>query len=180
MALIAVPPDSDLNRASEIYGFTWSLEIISLFFVVSRMYSRIKLTRNVWWDDWFVCIAFVGLCSDSATHILTDLDFGLHHLSIMDRLCWPGLRKAFILHSSKTDPRHYQTQYDITSHVHVQYLDREDICRTLDRTNCRTQQMEEMGASVDICQRFHHGCDHLDTVLRTMQSRASCLGQGLG
>ncbi|CAF9938565.1 MAG: hypothetical protein HETSPECPRED_001111 [Heterodermia speciosa] len=58
MAMIAEPHGGDLNRAAEIYGFTWSLEIISLFFVVSRMYSRIKLTRNVWWDDWLVCIAF--------------------------------------------------------------------------------------------------------------------------
>ena len=63
MAMIAEPHGGDLNRAAEIYGFTWSLEIISLFFVVSRMYSRIKLTRNVWWDDWLVCIAFVGLYS---------------------------------------------------------------------------------------------------------------------
>ena len=98
----------------------------------------------------------------------------------MERLRWPGLRKASILYSSKTDPRRYQTQYDITSHVHVQYLDWEDICRTLDRTNCRNQQMAEMDASVDICQRLHYGCDYLDTVLRTMQSCASCLGQGSG
>ncbi|KAL8794420.1 MAG: hypothetical protein Q9195_003007 [Heterodermia aff. obscurata] len=58
MAMIAAPLGGDLNRAAEIYGFTWSLEIMSLFFVVSRMYSRIKLTRNVWWDDWLVCVAF--------------------------------------------------------------------------------------------------------------------------
>ena len=98
----------------------------------------------------------------------------------MDCLRWPGLRKASILHSSKSDPRHYQTQHDISSHVHVQHLDWEDICCALDRTNCRTQQMAEMAASVDICQRLHYGCDYLDTVLRTMQSGASCMGQGSG
>ena len=60
MPLGVPPPGGDMNRAGEVYGFTWSLEMISLLFVVSRMYSRIKLTRNVWWDDWLVCFAFVS------------------------------------------------------------------------------------------------------------------------
>ena len=115
-----------------------------------------------------------------ATANLTNSDFGFHHLSHMDRLRWPRLRKASLLHSSQSDPRHYQTQHDLSSHVHVQHLDWEDICCTPDRTDCRTQQMAEMAASVDIGQRLHYGCDHLDTVLRTMQPCASCLGQGFG
>ncbi|KAG6997768.1 hypothetical protein G7Y79_00038g075270 [Physcia stellaris] len=57
MSLGAPPPGGDMNRANEVFGFTWSLEVISLFLVVSRMYSRIKLTRNVWWDDWLICFA---------------------------------------------------------------------------------------------------------------------------
>ena len=57
MATPGWPPN--LNRADEVYAFTWILEITSLVFVVGRMYSRVKLTRNVWWDDWCVCIALV-------------------------------------------------------------------------------------------------------------------------
>ena len=53
------PSGGDYNRAGEIYAFTWTLEILSLAFVVGRLYSRIKLTRNVWWDDWCVCFALV-------------------------------------------------------------------------------------------------------------------------
>ena len=113
-------------------------------------------------------------------HQLTGLDLGLHHLGNVERLRRPGLRKTSILHPYKSDSRHYQTQHDITSYVHVQHLGWKDFCCTLDRTNCRTQQMAEMAASVDICQRLHYGCDHLDTVLRTMQSGTSCLGQGFG
>ena len=53
------PPGGDQNRASEVLAFTWTLEIVSVIFVVGRMYSRTKLTRNVWWDDWCVCFALV-------------------------------------------------------------------------------------------------------------------------
>ena len=61
LAMGTPPPGGDRNRASEIYAFTWILEIISVILVVGRMYSRIKLTRNVWWDDWCICIAMVSL-----------------------------------------------------------------------------------------------------------------------
>lgn len=57
------PPGGDLNRASEVYAFTWTLISVALIFVVGRMYSRIKLTRNVWWDDWCVCISLVTLAN---------------------------------------------------------------------------------------------------------------------
>lgn len=57
MASPVLPPNR--NRAGEVHAFTWTLEIISLAFVVGRMYSRVKLTRNVWWDDWCVCIALL-------------------------------------------------------------------------------------------------------------------------
>ncbi|CAD6588649.1 MAG: hypothetical protein ASARMPREDX12_003397 [Alectoria sarmentosa] len=53
------PAGGDYNRAGEVHAFTWTLEIISLIFVVGRMYSRLKLTRNVWWDDWCVCFALI-------------------------------------------------------------------------------------------------------------------------
>lgn len=60
MSDLGPPPlGGDYNRAGEVHAFTWTLEIVSLLFVVGRMYSRIKLTRNVWWDDWCVCLALV-------------------------------------------------------------------------------------------------------------------------
>ena len=48
-----------MNRASEIHAFTWTLEIAAMTFVIARMYSRIKLTHNVWWDDYIICLAWV-------------------------------------------------------------------------------------------------------------------------
>lgn len=55
------PPGGDYDRAGQVYAFTWILAIVSLVSVVGRMYSRAKLTRNVWWDDWCICFAMVGL-----------------------------------------------------------------------------------------------------------------------
>lgn len=55
------PADGDENRAGEVYAFTWVLEAIALVLVLGRMYSRVKLTRNVWWDDWCICVALVSI-----------------------------------------------------------------------------------------------------------------------
>ena len=59
MASLTAPPDGDYNRAAEVYTFTWVMVIISFIFVLGRMYSRSKLTKNVWWDDWCICAALV-------------------------------------------------------------------------------------------------------------------------
>ena len=70
------PPGGDVNRAGEVHAFTWILEIISITFVVGRMYSRIKLTKNVWWDDWCVCIAQVSrLCKEKKNTSVVKADY---------------------------------------------------------------------------------------------------------
>ena len=55
------PPGGDIDRASEVHAFTWTLESVALICVAARMYSRVKLTRNLWWDDWCICMAVVGI-----------------------------------------------------------------------------------------------------------------------
>ncbi|KAL8895851.1 MAG: hypothetical protein Q9207_007983 [Kuettlingeria erythrocarpa] len=59
MASMPAPPGGDYNRAGEMYAFTWIMVIASITIVAARMYSRIKLTKNVWWDDWFICVALL-------------------------------------------------------------------------------------------------------------------------
>lgn len=51
------PPDGDVNRASMLYAFTWTLCSLSLVIFGLRMYTRAKLTKNLWWDDWFIMIS---------------------------------------------------------------------------------------------------------------------------
>ena len=136
---IAMPPDpvpqgGDVNRANEIYGFTWSLMIVSLIFVLSRMYSRIKLTRNVWWDDWLICFACVSL-SDILISVYGRLirsDPGPDNLCYMDCLRRQRLRQASLLYFASADPGHHQAQHYIASHVHVQHIYWENICCLFD------------------------------------------------
>ena len=54
------PIDGDPNRASMLNSFTWILCSFSMVFFGLRMYTRARLTRNLWWDDWFITISVVG------------------------------------------------------------------------------------------------------------------------
>ncbi|KAL8880743.1 MAG: hypothetical protein Q9192_007953, partial [Flavoplaca navasiana] len=59
MPSLPPPPGGNLNRAGEVYTFTWVMATISIFFVAGRMYSRARLTKNVWWDDWCIVLALL-------------------------------------------------------------------------------------------------------------------------
>lgn len=52
------PHGGDQDRGSN--AVSWTLAILSLLFCVARVYGRAKLTRNMWWDDWFIFIRMVG------------------------------------------------------------------------------------------------------------------------
>lgn len=54
------PTGGDQDRGSVILGVTWTLTLISIIFVCLRMYSRVRLIRKTWWDDWLAVIAVVS------------------------------------------------------------------------------------------------------------------------
>ncbi|KAI4096190.1 MAG: hypothetical protein LQ339_007037 [Xanthoria mediterranea] len=86
MASLPPPPGGDYNRAAEVYTFTWVMLIISIIFVLGRMYSRSKLTKNVWWDDWCICAA---LLVDLAVSIIWTVYAGkgyARHMYYLNRL----------------------------------------------------------------------------------------------
>ena len=56
---LIVPPDGDLNRAVELNALVWSWFVVSLTVVGLRFYSRLALTRNLWWDDWFILLTLL-------------------------------------------------------------------------------------------------------------------------
>ena len=53
------PLGGDVNRAAETYAFTWALSGAALIFTSLCAYTRSMLTRNVWWDDWFIFFTMV-------------------------------------------------------------------------------------------------------------------------
>ena len=59
MSLLSPPPGGDQNRAVELNSFAWTLFSLSTVFVAARVYSRLTLTRNFWYDDFFVVLSWV-------------------------------------------------------------------------------------------------------------------------
>lgn len=57
------PPDGDQNRATELVIICWTEFIIVFALVAARFYSRIRITRNIGWDDWWILITLVT-CND--------------------------------------------------------------------------------------------------------------------
>lgn len=55
------PIDGDMSRATMLNSYTWILCSFTLVIFGMRMYTRARLTRNLWWDDWFIAIAVVRL-----------------------------------------------------------------------------------------------------------------------
>ena len=54
MAALPPPPDGNHNRAHELLIVTWLWCALSLIAVALRLYSRIRITQNLWWDDWVI------------------------------------------------------------------------------------------------------------------------------
>ena len=48
------------DKAVLLLGVAWTECAISFVFVTSRFYCRKKITKNIWWDDWFILITLVG------------------------------------------------------------------------------------------------------------------------
>ncbi|KAL8659357.1 MAG: hypothetical protein Q9226_000477 [Calogaya cf. arnoldii] len=90
-ASLPAPPGGDFNRAAEVHTFTWVMVSISIIFVVGRMYSRAKLTKNIWWDDWCICAA---LLIDLAVSIMWSVYAGKGYARHMYYLSRPQLSHA--------------------------------------------------------------------------------------
>lgn len=59
MSTLAAPPGGDRNRATELNAIAWTWFSLSTVFVASRVYSRLALTRNLWYDDYFIVLTWV-------------------------------------------------------------------------------------------------------------------------
>lgn len=62
---IPLPPDGDINRAPTLLAVTWLECSLSTLFVAARFYCRIKVTRNLWWDDWAILVTLVDSAAKS-------------------------------------------------------------------------------------------------------------------
>ena len=60
MAAIPFSSENDQNRATELVVVTWVWCSLSLMAVGLRLYSRVRITRNLWWDDWIIFFTMVS------------------------------------------------------------------------------------------------------------------------
>ena len=56
---LSAPSDGDTNRANELNALAWTWFALSSVIVTLRFYTRIRLTKNPSWDDWFMLITLV-------------------------------------------------------------------------------------------------------------------------
>lgn len=57
------PPGGDRSRGPDVYGAVIPITVLSTAFVLARMFARIKLIKNVGWDDHTIVLAQVILRS---------------------------------------------------------------------------------------------------------------------
>ncbi len=174
------PPGGNYNKAGEVYAFTWILAIISVVFVLGRMYSRVKLTRNVWWDDWLICFALVCPAHDEDTTSagLTNIGPRLYHLNHVERVCGQGLRTTSLLPKAPSNHKRAGDQHNLTIPIHGQYCRRQDLRRLFDREDFTTGRLAEMDAPRDLHQYRGLRHHHFHALLRAVPASKSDLGQG--
>ncbi len=92
-----------------------------MVFVAGRMYSRTKLTRNVWWDDWCVCVALVRNSYLSLFQAQDLISPGPRHRSRrhVECLCGEWLCKASLLPKSCSIVKCFGVEHNIAVSVHV-------------------------------------------------------------
>jgi hypothetical protein len=56
----AVAPIADASRAPAMIAFTTSFLVLAIISYAARMYCRVRLLRNVWWDDYIISVAMVS------------------------------------------------------------------------------------------------------------------------
>ncbi len=54
------PPGGDRDRNAVLTGVSWALASLAITFVTLRIYCRVFITRNMWWDDWAIILTMVS------------------------------------------------------------------------------------------------------------------------
>ena len=54
------PPGGDVDRNTVLTGVSWTLASLAMTLVTLRIYCRVFVTRNMWWDDWAIILTMVS------------------------------------------------------------------------------------------------------------------------
>ncbi|KAI4288673.1 MAG: hypothetical protein L6R35_002064 [Caloplaca aegaea] len=95
MSLTAgAPAGGDESRALELLLVTWIEFAVSLIFVALRFYTRIRITRNPWYDDWVMLFTMVLTIVFSALFTAYAASGGARHIFYLNS---DPAQKSFVL-----------------------------------------------------------------------------------
>lgn len=94
MAALPASLEGDQSRANELVTVTWVWCSLSLIVVSLRLYSRVWITRNLWWDDWVIFFTMVRkhIVQKNGKHMMFILDPHDNLFGIFYALCGQGRR----------------------------------------------------------------------------------------
>jgi len=107
MSADAAPPGGDINKGPLVLGLCTVSTSLGLAAVVTRMFVRVRIVRNVGWDDYAILVAAVSTSAPSVPDprphgISSDDDLFLGHRHHGHGLRDPGCplrqRKTYVLH----------------------------------------------------------------------------------
>ncbi|KAL8979687.1 MAG: hypothetical protein Q9177_006073, partial [Variospora cf. flavescens] len=84
MDMLPPPADGDQDRGTELIIICWIEFAIGLAFVAARFYTRIRITRNLWWDDWWILVTSVLSMGFSIACTVLALNNGCRHLFFLN------------------------------------------------------------------------------------------------
>ncbi|KAF2651780.1 hypothetical protein K491DRAFT_606198 [Lophiostoma macrostomum CBS 122681] len=86
---------NDEDAGPTILAVTLTITIVALFTFITRLYVRIKMIRNVGWDDYLMAIAMCLVCNTGQAVIIPEVSFGAgrHKGTIPDK----DFQTAFML-----------------------------------------------------------------------------------
>ena len=70
---------ADQDRGPLLLGVSWTLATASFLFVSLRVHGRLRLTRNLWWDDWLMIVTMVSGWPESS-QVFFLLKYKIRHL----------------------------------------------------------------------------------------------------
>ena len=165
-------PGGDVSRSHELLTVTWLFASLSSIVVSLRLYSRVKMTRNLWWDDW---VMFFTVVRESQVQrprvrktILSDLMCGFpgpHNnlLRLLHPLCSQRRRSSCRILESISAPRNNVDQLGISNILHHGHCNRQDFrCHTHGQTYA-ARSMAEMGPLLFVHIHLHSSlhCHHI-------------------
>ena len=184
--MIAPPPSSegDVSRSHELLTVTWLFASLSSIVVSLRLYSRVKMTRNLWWDDW---VMFFTMVRESQLQrprvrktILSDLMCGFsgpHNnlFRLLHPLCSQRRRSPRRVLESISAPGNNTDQLGVSNILHHGHCNRQGFRRHPHGQTYAAGSMAEMGPLlfVHLHLRSSLHSDHLH--LRPMLSAKSAL-----